>query len=83
MATATFSFAYKNSDFKRDYKIPVADSVPANDVNDLVRNTAKAINASLAAGTSGENVQIKVWADESENYKAAEPIILTVKAYNT
>jgi len=30
-----------------------------------------------------EDVQIKVWADETENYKAAEPIILTVKAYNT
>ena len=53
MTNATFSFAYKDSNFKRDYKLEVADSVPANDVNDLVRNTVKAINQSLAGGTSG------------------------------
>lgn len=53
MTNAIFSFAYKDSNFKRDYKLEVADSVPANDVNDLVRNTVKAINQSLAGGTSG------------------------------
>ena len=53
MAYATFSLAYTNTDFKRDYSLKVADSVPANDVNDLVRNTVKAINQSLAGGTSG------------------------------
>ncbi|MBR6888703.1 MAG: hypothetical protein IKN16_09700, partial [Selenomonadaceae bacterium] len=70
MTNATFSFAYKDSNFKRDYKLEVADSVPAANVNDLVRNTAKAINQSLAGGTSGGLDTFFV----ADNYDAANSI---------
>lgn len=44
------TFGYSGSDFKRGYSIPVADSIAA--APDDLATAIKAINASLAGGTS-------------------------------
>lgn len=53
---AHITFGFSESDFKRTYVLPLADSLAADSVsaaerNDFVRDAVTAINDSLAAGT--------------------------------
>lgn len=47
--TVKFTFGYSDTDFKREYKLNVADSVASADIKSAILG----LNASLAGGTAG------------------------------